>query len=57
MAGTPEVWGVTCAQAARNVLADAADRAGLSMRAYNSAKLFDGLDAKARTGSTSPPGR
>jgi hypothetical protein len=45
-AGTREVWGVTCAQGARNVLADAAHQAGLSMRAYNSAKLFDGLDAK-----------
>jgi TrwC relaxase/AAA domain/Domain of unknown function (DUF5710) len=45
-AGTPEVWGVTCAQASRNVLADAAEQAGMSMRAYNSAKLFDGLDAK-----------
>jgi len=45
-AGTPEVWGVTCAQAARNVLAEAAGRAGLPMRAHNSAKLFAGLDAK-----------
>ncbi len=45
-AGTPEVWGVTCAQGARNVLAEAAGRDGLSIRAYNSAKLFAGLDAK-----------
>jgi len=45
-AGTPQVWGVTCAQGARNVLADAAARAGLPVRAYNSAKLFDGLDAR-----------
>jgi TrwC relaxase/AAA domain/Domain of unknown function (DUF5710) len=45
-AGAPEVWGVTCAQAARNVLAEAAGRAGLPIRAYNSVKLFDGLDAK-----------
>jgi hypothetical protein len=55
-AGTPEVWGVTCAQAARNVLAEAAARAGLPVRAYNSAKLFDGLDATGAHRLRIPPG-
>jgi conjugative relaxase-like TrwC/TraI family protein len=44
-AGVPEVWGVTCAQAARNVLADAAEQAGASVNAYNSARLFTLLDS------------
>jgi AAA domain-containing protein len=39
------VWGVTGAQAARNVLADAAARAGLTMNAYNSARLLAELDS------------
>ena len=43
--GWPQVWGVTGAQAARNVLADAAARAGLTINAYNSARLLAGLDS------------
>jgi conjugative relaxase-like TrwC/TraI family protein len=40
-AGVPEVYGITCSQAARNVLAEECERAGVRISAWNSTQFLE----------------
>ena len=46
-AGVPEVYGITCSQAARNVLAEECARAGVKISAWNSTQFLDRISRPA----------